>query len=76
MASGAEHEVEIAERDRLLAALETPSDTPNPLWVSLQTRGRTPKETVEVHLNAALVESITETAEPVGTSWITIKPKR
>ena len=76
MASGAEHEVEIAERDRLLAALETPSDTPAPLWVTLQTRGRTPKETIEVHLNAALVESITEIATPADPSWITIKPKR
>ncbi len=76
MASGAEHEVEIVERDRLLAALETPSDTPAPLWVTLQTRGRTPKESIEVHLNAALVESITETTDPAGASWITIKPKR
>ena len=76
MASGAEHEVEIAERDRLLAALETPSDTPAPLWVTLQTRGRTPKETIEVHLNAALVESITDTTSPAEASWITLNRKR
>lgn len=76
MASGAEHEVELAERDRLLAALETPSDTPNPLWITLQTRGRTPKEPVEIHLNAALVESITEIATPADASWITLNRKR
>lgn len=76
MASGAEHEVELSERDRLLAALETPSDTPSPLWVTLQTRGRTPKETTEVHLNAALVESITEIATPADSSWITFDRKR
>jgi hypothetical protein len=76
MASGAEHDVDLVERDRLLEELndQIGAKDRSP-WYVVQTRPHGPGETTEVLLNITLVESITNVGSDRGryVSWGTLR---
>ncbi len=74
MASGADHEVDLVERDRLLEALQEYCVTAKPALLAVETRASGP--TSGVQINVALVESITEITAPANSGWIPLGRKR
>ena len=76
MASGAEHDLDLVERDRLLDELNDQIDAKNRSpWYAAQTRPLGPGDTTEVLLNVTLVESITDVSTEKGgyVGWATLR---
>jgi hypothetical protein len=69
MASGAEHDLDRVERDRLLDQMHEQGEDPDRSpWYAVQTRPHGPGETTEVLLNVMMVESITHFDAGSGSS--------